>query len=81
MLPRPRGCHMTDADCEQAQQQVNDSDHPMKFTQHERRLGQAKDDHESANGNRNGGDDPPPGMTECLCNCNDPQSTDRNQPK
>lgn len=79
MFAGPRRRHMTHADCEQTQEQVNDSDHPMKVTYDERRLAQAKGDHEGANDDAHYRDHPTPGISECLCNSNDPQSADREE--
>ena len=79
MFAGPRRRHMTHADCEQTEEQVKDSDQPMKVTYHERRLGQAEDDHEGANNDRNRGNNPAPGRSQCLCNSNDPQSADREE--
>ena len=67
---------MAHADRQQPKKQVNDSDNPMKISDHERSLSQAEDDHQAANNNRSYGNHPASGREKCLCHSNDPQSAD-----
>ena len=72
---------MTHTDRQQAEQQMDDSDKPMKIADHERRLGQAEDNHQAANNGRKYGNHPAAGREKRLCDTNDPQSANGEQSK